>query len=81
MSAVTALADHRRAVSDERWLDKVELRQALAELGFRVGTRKLHDLAVKDGMPSEFQFRTRMFLLSEVLPWLEAEGHIRRRNR
>lgn len=63
----------------ERWLDKNELKDALAELGFRVGVRKLHDLAVRDGMPSEMQFRTRMFLLSEALTWLEAEGHIRRR--
>lgn len=64
----------------ERWLDKRELSDALKERGFRVSVRKLHDLAVHQGMPSAFNFRTRMFLLSEVLPWLEAEGYIHRRD-
>ena len=67
------------AAVEERWLDKRELSDALAAQGYRVSPRKIHDLAVKHGMPSVFNFRTRMFLLSEVLPWLTGEGYIRRR--
>lgn len=70
----------RSEPSAERWLDRHELSEALREMGFRVGPRKLLALA-KHGLPSEYQFRTKMFLLSEALTWLEAEGHITRRTR
>lgn len=64
--------------TQERWLDKKELADALSDRGYKTSWQTVEKLAQR-GCPSVVNFGKRMYRMSEVIPWLRDEGIIERR--
>lgn len=68
----------RRVTDPERWLTFKEAAVALDETyGLKTTGNSLEKLSdAGRAMPSKINFGKRQVLLSQILPWLKAHGHI-----